>query len=449
MNITLIEELARKIQYEDFRSSMIRKEAQTRTSLIDRMLEALGYDVRDHEVCSIEDNAAFRKQGGQKVDYSLFKNGNLVAIVEAKAFETSLENSTITSKLSDYFKNKKLDEKQNCRFFAMLSNGLEYRFFADLNKENLLDTEPFFIFNLKDYTSQDLKTLQMFSYDKIDREKVWEWGKILRAIENNVINLSPDFAKFVIEKSLLTNQKKTEKLVQEYIPEIKKAFEYVNSKIYKNQSIESKPHKTSKPDENLNPIQKGKVQAFWEKSIIEALSSSSQTLKAEEIWEKIQAKYPKEQIPTTNSNPVKRVSEQCLYKIENIKAIGKNPSKFILKTTSWTEEEILERYNSDIVKLYQDIKTDIMKLGNVNINPTKPYISFKINDKNFVGLILQQSKIRVFFTPRVSEFNDPAKRLIDTSAKNTGNGNTEFNYETSEDKDYLLSLIRQSYQIRS
>lgn len=445
MNIALTEELAKEIQDEEFISPMRGNEAQTRTSLIDRMLEALGYATRDPKVCFVEDNAAFRKQGGEKVDYSLFKNGALLLIVEAKSFGTSLENSTITSKLNDYFKNKKLDEKQNCRFFAMLSNGLEYRFFGDLNKENLLDTEPFFVFNLKDHTSEDLKTLQMFSYDKIDGEKIWEWGKILRTIENNVINLSPDFARFVIEKSQLPIKQINKNKVQEYTPEIKKVFEYLNSKVCADKSIRKKPQ-SQKPNENPHSPQKQNVQAFWEKAILDVLSRSSAPLLAEEIWEKIQAKYSKEEIPSSHSNPVKRVSEECLYMIENVKPIGKNPSRYILKKDSWTEEETLARYNDNIVKMYQDIKAEVLSLGSTHINATKNYVSFKINEKNFVGFFFQQSKIRVFFTPRVSEFSDPSKKLIDTYGKNTGNGNTEFIYENPEEKNYLLSLIKQSYR---
>lgn len=443
MNIALIEELASQIQDEGFISPMRGNEAQTRTSLIDRMLEALGYNTRDPKVCFVEDNAAFRKQGGEKVDYSLFKNANLLLIVEAKSFEKSLQDPIITKKLSDYFSNK-LSEKQNCRFFAMLSNGIEYRFFADLDIDNVLDKKPFFVFSLKDYSSEDIKTLQMFSYDKIDDEKIWEWGKILRTIENNVINLSPDFARFVIEKSQLPIKQINKNKVQEYTPEIKKVFEYLNSKVCADKSI-GKKAQSQKLDKNLSSAQKGNVQDFWEKAITDILSSSSTPLLAEEIWEKIQKKYPKEEIPTAHSNPVKRVSEECLYMIETIQAIGKNPSRFILKRDNWTEEETLERINATIKEIYQDIKKEILKFGNITTNPTKNYISFKINNKNFVGFIFKQNKIRVFFTARVNEFSDPSKKLIDTYGKNTGNGNTEFIYENPQDKNYLLSLIKQSY----
>lgn len=443
MNIALIEELASQVQDQGFITKIKGNEAQTRQCLIDRTLEALGYDTRNPKICVVEGNADYQGKGGKKVDYSLYKNDALILIAEAKPFEDDLEKPDTIKQLSQYFSNIR-GGNPDCKFFAMLTNGIEYRFFSDLDSLNMLDKKPFFVFNLKDYSSEDIKTLQMFSYDKIDDEKIWEWGKILRTIENNVINLSPDFARFVIEKSQLPIKQINKNKVQEYTPEIKKVFEYLNSKVCADKSI-GKKTQSQKLDKNLSSAQKGNVQAFWEKGITEVLSSSSTPLLAEEIWEKIQKRYSKNEIPTTNSNPVKRVSEQCLYMLENIQSIGKNPSRYALKTNAWTEEEILQRVDTAIKEMYQNIKTEILKLGNITANVTKNYISFKTNNKNFVGFIFQQSKIRVFFTPRVDEFSDPSKKLIDTYGKNTGNGNTEFIYESPEDKNYLLSLIKQSY----
>lgn len=434
MNIALIEELATQVQDKGFITRVKGNEAQTRKSLIDRMLEeALGYNTRDPKVCVVEGNADYQGKGGKKVDYSLYKNGTLILIAEAKPFEDDLEKPDTIKQLSQYFSNIR-GANPDCKFFAMLTNGVEYRVFSDLDNANMLDKKPFFVFNIKDYTPQDIETLQTFSYDKIDAEKIWEWAKILKTIENKIINPSGEFVRFVIKESLPISVI-TEKVVQKYTPEIKKIFEYFNLKVYNSTSTQQKSQNT----------QTQNVQAFWEKAITDILSSSSTPLLAEEIWEKIQKKYPKEEIPTAHSNPVKRVSEECLYMIEEIQAISKNPSRFILKRDNWTEEETLERINATIKEIYQDIKTEILKFGNITTNPTKNYISFKINNKNFVGFFFKQSKIRVFFTARVSEFSDPSKKLIDTYGKNTGNGNTEFIYENPEDKNYLLSLIKQSY----
>lgn len=380
MNIALIEELVSQVQDESFITKIKGNEAQTRQCLIDRTLEALGYDTRNPKICVVEGNADYQGKGGKKVDYSLYKNDALILIAEAKPFEDDLEKPDTIKQLSQYFSNIR-GGNPDCKFFAMLTNGIEYRFFSDLDSLNMLDKKPFFVFNLKDYSSEDIKTLQMFSYDKIDDEKIWEWGKILRTIENNVINPSGEFVKFIIKESLPIS-KINEKVVQKYTPEVKKILEYLNPKVYNTKSAEQ-------ISQNIQvQKQKGNVQAFWEKGITEVLSSSSTPLLA---------------------------------------------------------EETLEGKNATIKEMYQNIKTEILKLGNITTNATKNYVSFKINNKNFVGFIFQQSKIRVFFTARVDEFSDPSKKLIDTYAKNTGNGNTEFIYESPEDKNYLLSLIKQSY----
>lgn len=435
MDIKQLEEFLNKVR--SWKDSMDSEESIKHSCVIP-FLKLLGYDVSNPLIVKPEYTADVGIKKGEKVDYAILdSDGSPLVLIEVKSLEKNLD--------------KHID--QLYRYFSItgglgiLTNGIEYRFFTDLDYDNRMDKTPFLTADLENLKDEDIEMFEKISYNQVDIKSIKEWGrenqnyhKILSRLKEEIKNPSDEFIKiFVNEIKDKKTKKDDRKKCLEYI---KKAFqEILDLKVCNNKPTDQKSQNTQKQTQ----AQTQSVQDFWEKAITDILSSSSTPLLAEEIWEKIQKKYPKEENPTAHSNPVKRVSEECLYMIETIQAIGKNPSRFILKRDNWTEEETLERINATIKEIYQDIKTEILKLGNITTNPTKNYISFKINNKNFVGFFFKQSKIRVFFTARASEFSDPNKKLIDTYGKNTGNGNTEFIYENPEDKNYLLSLIKQSY----
>ncbi|PAF54492.1 hypothetical protein BKH42_00865 [Helicobacter sp. 13S00482-2] len=331
MNNTLIEELAKKVQDEDFTKPMRGNEAQTRKSLIDKMLDALGYDTTNPNICVVEDNAGFQGKGGEKVDYSLYKNGSLVLILEAKPFESSLGG--FYKQLSSYFRNK-LNPDPKHKLFVMLSNGVEYRFFSDINRSNILDEEPFFVFDLKSHDCEDLKNLENFSYDKINPNAIVEWAKecikykkILNKLKKEIDKPSEGFIKIFAEE--IKQKQVTQNLKAECKKYLKQAF---NELFYKSSDAKIS-NKLDKID-TLNEKMKVKVVDFFKKAIMEALSSSSHPLTAKEIWEKIEKKYPREQIPSKIENLQKRTFEVVRYKMKDmVEAVDTNPLKFILKTS--------------------------------------------------------------------------------------------------------------------
>lgn len=52
--------------------------------------------------------------------------------------------------------------------FGILTNGVDYRFFSDLNEPNKMDPTPFLEVNLNDITDPDTKTLKRFSRESFD-----------------------------------------------------------------------------------------------------------------------------------------------------------------------------------------------------------------------------------------------------------------------------------------
>lgn len=127
-------------------------EAQTRKFLIEPFFFMLNYVSTD---LIPEYNADFGDRVSQKIDYAIVLNKKDTILIEAKK-----QNSKLTDKeagqLNGYFNNTKNSK------IAILTNGVEYRFYSDVVEPNIIDNKPFFLFNLSSYTENDIEGLLKF-----------------------------------------------------------------------------------------------------------------------------------------------------------------------------------------------------------------------------------------------------------------------------------------------
>jgi hypothetical protein len=130
------------------------KEEATKTALIQPFLnDVLGYNVRDLKEVKPEfsiDNAGSKDQ---RVDYAILTDGKPIILIECKCCTEVLERKDI-AQLRHYYPFIK-DAK-----FGILTNGIIYKFYADLEEENILDEEPFLeldILNIKDPVAAEVK----------------------------------------------------------------------------------------------------------------------------------------------------------------------------------------------------------------------------------------------------------------------------------------------------
>lgn len=111
-------------------------EQATKKSLIEPLLTVLGYDVTDPRECVPEHREDFGKNRSVKpVDYAFIKDGSPIFFVEAKQVDRRL--SGYDEQLGDYF------AKAPSAKLGILTNGIHWRFFTDLENENVMDKKPF------------------------------------------------------------------------------------------------------------------------------------------------------------------------------------------------------------------------------------------------------------------------------------------------------------------
>ena len=100
----------------------------------------LGYDVFDTDEFMPEFVCDVGTKKGEKVDYALLKDGEPVILIEAKRAGMKLQKQQ-QSQLYRYF------TVNHCRL-AILTNGVTYQVFSDINTPNIMDDDPFLSFNL-------------------------------------------------------------------------------------------------------------------------------------------------------------------------------------------------------------------------------------------------------------------------------------------------------------
>lgn len=127
-------------------------EAQTRKFLIEPFFLALNYVSTD---LIPEYNADFGDRISQKIDYAIILNKKDTILIEAKKLNSRLTDKE-AGQLNGYFNNTKNSK------IAILTNGLEYKFYSDIVESNIIDSKPFFEFNLNNYTDNDIENLIRF-----------------------------------------------------------------------------------------------------------------------------------------------------------------------------------------------------------------------------------------------------------------------------------------------
>ncbi|WP_330730644.1 type I restriction endonuclease [Borrelia turicatae] len=264
----------------------IENEAQTKQVLINPFLYAMGYDPTDHFVVQVEATADIPDHNGMKVDYILYpkEDREPTILIEVKYHKNREKLENYFKQLKLYFQNIRSQEKRV--EFGILTNGIESIFYTDLDKDNLLDKEPFMVINLEKLTPKDFEYLEKFSKNSINIEEAKSFAlekkytdKLVAYFKKEIENTSEDFSKFLKTK-IGFNKKKSNKIFKNII--IKNTFRTFteNNSILIN-NIENK-NKTK----NLKKFEK---LSFDMKTIYQDLESFIFTLKPNKI-DKVETK---------------------------------------------------------------------------------------------------------------------------------------------------------------
>lgn len=214
------------------RVEAIETEEATKTSLIMPLFQILGYDVFNPLEFCPEFTADVGIKKGEKVDYAILENGEPSILIECKSCNEDLNK--YSSQLFRYFGTSKAK-------FGILTNGIIYRFYTDLEESNKMDLVPFLEVNLGNLKDNTISELKKFCKENFDKDKIFSTAEELKytslirdEITKEYDSPSSDFVRMIIGR--IYDGPRTQKVMDKFTPLVKKAFssfmtEIVNSRI--------------------------------------------------------------------------------------------------------------------------------------------------------------------------------------------------------------------------
>ncbi|AZQ59862.1 hypothetical protein EJ994_14040 [Maribacter sp. MJ134] len=116
----------------------------------------------------------------------------------------------------------------------------------------------------------------------------------------------------------------------------------------------------------------------------------------------------------------------------------------------YTEQDHLDKGTDETREIYSQLRDRILDLGEIDMVPTKFYIGFKLNKRVITDLEIQRKQLKVRINLKASTLDDPKGLFRDVSdVGHWGIGDYEAAIKSNDDLDYLMSLIKQSYQFQT
>ncbi|MDT8757922.1 type I restriction endonuclease [Sphingomonas psychrotolerans] len=161
-------------------------EEAAKTALVMPFLQALGYDVFNPSEVIPEFTADVGIKKGEKVDYALCIDGKLSILVECKPSSVDLDLKH-ASQLYRYF------STTDARV-AILTNGVIYKFYSDIEQPNKMDDKPFFVLSMDAIRRSDPATLERFTRQQFDIDAIVREAGRLKLESQMRIEVEKEFA---------------------------------------------------------------------------------------------------------------------------------------------------------------------------------------------------------------------------------------------------------------
>lgn len=194
---------------------LITSEQATILVSIQPFIRALGYDTQNLAEVQPEYTADPHSSGTERVDYVIKRDGKPIMLIEVKAANITL-NQHHWKQLHSYF--VALDVE-----FGVLTNGLEYRFYTDTKKNNVMDEEPFLTIDMLKLDASQINILEGFSKSRFAPEQTLRKIKISNLLEKELNQPSDDFVKHFAKQ--VHSGAIWQTVIQEFRPLVKRAWD--------------------------------------------------------------------------------------------------------------------------------------------------------------------------------------------------------------------------------
>lgn len=240
----------------------ITTEESTKHAFTLPFINILGYDTFNPLEVVPEFTADLGLKKGEKVDYAIFQQGEPILIIECKHWKQDL--NVHNSQLFRYF------HVTQTRF-ALLTNGIQYRFYTDLEEPNKMDERPFLEFDITNLKESLVKEIEKFHKATFDVSKIVDNASTLKytkeikkCIDADLKTPSSEFVRLFAGK--VYNGRLTSSVMEEFTDIVQKAFsqtisEKVNDRL--NLAIHKEEEKQKEEVDEAEPV-KAKIETTEE-----------------------------------------------------------------------------------------------------------------------------------------------------------------------------------------
>lgn len=206
----------------------VKTEEAAKTSFVLPFLQALGYDVFNPEEIIPESICDYGTKKGEKIDYTVCIDGAPVMLIECKHWSIDLDK--FQDQLYRYY-------TVSTAKFGILTNGIVYKFFTDLDKGNVMDDKPFFVIDLLNLKDSHIEKLKQFSRERYDTGTILHSAaemKYVNAFRETVAEQfqepSEELIKLFIKQ--VYSGVVTKNVIQDFKPMLMRAFQqFINENV--------------------------------------------------------------------------------------------------------------------------------------------------------------------------------------------------------------------------
>ena len=224
-------------------------EESTKNALVMPFISALGYDVFNPKEVVPEFTADVGTKKGEKVDYAIMRDGETIILIECKKSKANLSQENM-SQLYRYFTVTKAR-------IAILTNGIQYRFYTDLEEPNKMDKVPFLELDLENPKTNALAEVKKMANEDFDLDRMLSTAselkylsEIKKIIASQFDTPDEEFVRFFFKK-ITPGGMFTATMREQFSPLVSKAFQqFLSDKISdrlrsalqsENEPLEKKP----------------------------------------------------------------------------------------------------------------------------------------------------------------------------------------------------------------
>ena len=204
MDFDRIRDLASKIPEK---INKIQNEDAAKMAFVQPFIIAMGYDIFDPDEVMPEYPIFENCRKNEYADYAILRDGKPIILIECKWNEkdiTDLSNKEFHIQLNKYY-------NQTPAKFGILTNGIIYKFYSDLDETHKMDKMPFLEFDLRNIDDPIVNDV-IFSETKyfskpMDIDEAYKRAQDLKylsdirtLLENEFREPSPDFVRYVAEQ---------------------------------------------------------------------------------------------------------------------------------------------------------------------------------------------------------------------------------------------------------